>query len=243
MKPVLFIGTRAEDVPADGEYQAMLTYGGLEDHQVRRIRLEQELLGEVDLSEYSAIILGGGPFNISDAAEQKSEVQRRVESELRDLAKQVIDKDFPFLGACYGIGTLGSLHGGVVDRTFGEPVGAIQVQLTEAGRTDPLFGGLAPTFSAFVGHKEAVRRLPSGAVHLAASATCPVQAFRLGKNVYATQFHPELDSAGLCERIDAYRTYGYFDPGDAETLKAAGRTAEISQPMKLLRRFVAQYAN
>jgi GMP synthase (glutamine-hydrolysing) len=187
--------------------------------------------------------LGGGPFNISDAAEHKSEVQRRVEAELRDLAKRVIEEDFPFLGACYGIGTLGSLHGGLVDRTYGEPVGAIQVHLTEAGRADPLFAELATTFSAFVGHKEAVRQLPIGAVRLAESATCPVQAFRLGHNVYATQFHPELDSAGLCQRIDAYRNYGYFDPAEAENLKEAGRYAEISEPMKLLRGFVARYAH
>ena len=34
---------------------------------------------------------------------------------------RAVAEDFPFLGACYGIGVLGRLGGGIVDRTWGEP--------------------------------------------------------------------------------------------------------------------------
>ena len=88
-------------------------------------------------------------------------------------------------------------RGGLVDRTYAEPISALPITLTEAGRADPLLGVLPPTFDAFLGHKEAVTRLPRGAVRLAASPTCPVHAFRIGTRVYATQFHPELDVEGL----------------------------------------------
>ena len=47
---------------------------------------------------------------------------------------------------------------------------------------------------------------------LASSPGCPVQAFRVGRNVYATQFHPELDGAAMTTRIHAYMNHGYFDP-------------------------------
>ena len=100
----------------------------------------------------------------------------------------------------------------MVDRTYGEPIGAVTVGLTEEGHKDPLFGGMPEVFDVFLGHKEAVTRLPAGGVLLAGSTACPVQAFRLGRNVYATQFHPELDRDGLCLRIDTYRHHGYFDP-------------------------------
>lgn len=242
MRPFLFLGTRAEDAAADGEYQAVLRFAGLSAAEVHRVRLEQDHLGTLDLAEWSGVILGGGPFNLSDPPEAKSPVQRRVEAELHDLAHDVIAADFPFLGACYGIGTLGGLHGGLVDRTYGEPISAPEITLTPAARDDQLLSVLPDTFHAFVGHKEAVRVLPQGAVLLASSPTCPVQAFRIGTNVYATQFHPELDAEGLCVRIDVYRDHGYFEPWEVDTLKAMGRAAVVTAPQRILRRFVELFA-
>lgn len=238
MKPFLFLGTRAEDAAADSEYAAMLRYSGLQSEQLHRVRLESRPLGIVDLADWSGIILGGGPYNVSDPEHEKSPTQHRVEAELGALADLVIDADFWFLGACYGIGTLGVRHGGEVDRTFTEQVGNVTVTLTEEGQRDRLFDALPASFEAFVGHKEAVRRLPDEAVLLASSTTCPVQAFRFGQRVYATQFHPELDADGLCTRVDAYRNYGYFDPAESARLKAMARRARVVEPARLLARFV-----
>ena len=242
VKPFLFLGTRAEDDAADGEYDAVRRYAGLTADQLQRRRLERAPLGRVDLTDWSGIILGGGPFNVSDPESSKSPTQHRVEAELRALAERVIDADFPFLGACYGVGTLGVLRGGVVDRTYTEPVSCTHITLSEAGRSDELFGVLPASFDAFLGHKEAVSRLPEGAVLLASSAACPVQGFRLGRHVYATQFHPELDVEGLCTRVDVYRHHGYFDPDEVESLKAMAHAADVTEPMRLLPRFVELYA-
>jgi GMP synthase (glutamine-hydrolysing) len=242
VKPFLFLGTRAEDRAADGEYDAVLRFSGLDERDVRRVRLERDPLGPVDLDDWSGIILGGGPFNVSDPEDVKSPAQQRSEAELRALTAQVVAADSPFLGCCYGIGTLGSLPGGLVDRTYGEPIGAVSITLSEAGRADPLTGVLPERFDAFLGHKEAVRTLPTGAVLLASSATCPVQAFRIGTRVYATQFHPELDNEGLVTRIEVYRHYGYFEPAGAELLVASARAATVTEPTRLLRRFVELFA-
>lgn len=242
MRPFLFLGTRAEEAVAQQEYDAVLAGCGLRPDELVRVRLEQGPLGEVDLADWSGIILGGGPFNVSDPEDTKSPAQRRAEADLHDLAVRVVAEDFPFLGACYGIGVLGRLGGGIVDRTFGEPIGALPIRLTEAGRADPLFGPLPSEFDAFLGHKEAVARLPEGAVLLASTDTCPVHAFRLGLNVYATQFHPELDPVAICDRIDAYSAHGYFEPHEQESLKAAARESVVTEPVRLLARFVELYA-
>ncbi len=242
MRPFLFLGTRAEDLAADGEYEAVLRHAGLDERDCHRVRLERDELGPVDLDDWSGIVLGGGPYNVSDPDEEKSAAQRRAEDRLADLAAQVVAADFPFLGACYGIGTLGRLGDGVVDRTHGEPIGAVTVTLTEDAADDPLLGGLPPSFEAFLGHKEAVSRLPAGAVLLATSPGCPVQAFRLGRRVYATQFHPELDVEDLCTRIEVYRHHGYFAPETAEAVKAAARTATVTEPPRVLARFVELFA-
>ena len=101
---------------------------------------------------------------------------------------------------------------------------------------------LPEVFAAYLGHKEAVSTLPEHAVLLASTGTCPVHAFRLGRNVYATQFHPELDAAALCDRVDAYSAHGYYEPHERESLKAAAREAMVTEPVRLLARFVELHA-
>ncbi|AGB23774.1 GMP synthase family protein [Mycobacterium sp. JS623] len=240
--PFLLMSIRAEDAAADDEYAAMMRFTGLDTNGMQRIRLTHRALGDIDLADWSGIILGGGPYNVSDAPEAKSQTQLRVESELLPLIGRIVDHDFPFLGCCYGVGTLGSIIGATIDRTYPEPVGAITVTLTEQGRRDPLLADLPETFDAYGGHKEGASALPSGMASLAYSADCPIQAFRVGNNVYATQFHPELDAVGICTRIDVYKDYGYFAPETAESLKTAALDRSIDYPPTILRRFAEQYA-
>ena len=241
MRPFLFLAVRPEDGPADDEYAAMLRCTGLDEAGLQRVRLEARPLGDVDLDAWSGIVLGGGPFCVSDPPAAKSPVQRRVEADLARLLDEVVARDHPFLGACYGIGTLGRHQGGVVDRTYPEPVGAVTVTLTDAGRADPVTGVAPDTFEAFVGHKESLSALPRGAVLLATSATAPVQAFRVGRNVYATQFHPELDADGLATRVEAYRYDGYFDPAEAADVVAAARASGVRAVPPQLRAFVRRH--
>ncbi|CAN5836011.1 glutamine amidotransferase [soil metagenome] len=240
MKPFLLLATRSVDLAADSEYEAMLRFCGLGEAQLRRVRLEQGPAGPIRLDDFSGVILGGGPFNASDL--EKSPEQARAEAEISALLDQIVARDFPFLGACYGIGTLGNHQGALVDRTYSEPVGPILITLTEQGRADRLFAGLPEQFEAFVGHKEAISKLPGHAANLASSATCPVQAFRVGINVYATQFHPELDVPGIETRIDVYKDAGYFEPDEADTLKERARTGSVVHPPEILRRFVELFA-
>jgi GMP synthase (glutamine-hydrolysing) len=242
VKPFLLLAVRAEDAAADNEYASFLALSGLAEGELRRVRLERRPLGPVDVRDWSGIMLGGGPFNYTDPEDGKSTVQRRVEADLSGLLDAVVAADVPFLGACYGIGALGRHQGAVLDRRHAEPVGSVTVTLTAAGRRDPLLSGLPAGFDAFTGHKEAISRLPDHAVLLAESPTCPVQAFRVGSNVYATQFHPELDVAGLCTRIEVYKHAGYFRPEEADQLKALARRADVTHPPAILRRFVRRYA-
>ena len=242
MKPFVLLATRAEDRAAEDEYEAMLRFGGLTPAELRRVRLEAGPMPPIDLDEVSGIVVGGSPFTTSDPAERKAPVQVRVETELTALLREVIARDVPFFGACYGVGTLGVVAGGVVDGTYAEPVGAVPVSLTAEGRADPVFGGLPDTFDAFVGHMEAVRTLPPGAVLLATSPACPVQAFRLRSNLYATQFHPELDVPGIVTRIAVYRDAGYFAPDEVDALTAEVSRAVVDAPPRVLRAFVERYA-
>ena len=241
-RPFLLLSIRGEDEAADDEYRAMMRFGGLDTDGMRRIRLTHEPLGDIDLADWSGIILGGGPYNVSDSLDAKSATQQRVESELLSLIGRLVEQDFPFLGCCYGVGTLGRVIGATVDRTYPEPVGGMSVSVTQAGRGDELFAESPDTFDAYGGHKEGATVLPGQAVRLASSRDCPVQAFRVGANVYATQFHPELDFDGLITRINVYKDYGYFPPESAESLKDEARQWDVRYPQTILRRFVERYA-
>jgi GMP synthase (glutamine-hydrolysing) len=241
VKPFLLLSSRPEDLAADEEYAAFLRCTGLAEAELRRFRLETRPLPRLRLDDWSGILIGGGPFNSSDPAEHKSAVQWRVERELAALLDEVVARDFPFFGACYGVGTLGVHQGGVVDRAFGEPIGAVRITLTDAGLADPLLAGVPAEFDAFVGHKEACRALPPSAVLLASSAACPVQMFRVGHNVYATQFHPELDVPGIVTRIRVYQHAGYFAPAEMEDVIVRVTPAVVTEPGRMLANFVARF--
>jgi len=241
VRPFLLLSSRAEDEAADGEYEAFLRYTGLAPRRLCRIRMEAAPLPALDLDDFSGVMVGGGPFNSSDPPAEKSAVQRRVEQELGTLLDEIVARDFPFFGACYGVGTLGVHQGGVIDRTYAEPISSVRVHLTEAGAADPILAGMAGEFDAFVGHKEACSVLPPTAVLLATSAACPVQMFRVKQNLYATQFHPELDLPGLLTRVRVYQNAGYFPPDELDDLIASLAPAVVTEPGRMLANFVARY--
>ena len=241
-RSVLVLQLRPEDETSDSEYEAILRHGRLRPEAVERIRLERGPFPTIDLDRHAAIIVGGSPFEVSTPGDLKSPVQRRIEAGFRDLLDRVVARDFPFLGACSGNGLLGAWLGAPLSDRYAEPVGGADIRLTPKGRTDPLLQGLPERFRVLLGHKEACDEVPPGAVLLATSEACPVQMFRVGENVYATQFHPEGDAEGFGVRIRTYRHHGYFPPERAEALLAAVRDEDTPVAREILARFVERYA-
>ncbi|MDU8942904.1 glutamine amidotransferase [Ovoidimarina sediminis] len=242
-KPFLILQLRPEDEAADGEYRAMLEKGGLPEAQSHRIRVERDPLPDgLDLSDYAGVVVGGGPGCVSDDPVTKPADEARAEAAILSLMGEICARDIPFMGCCYGISILAHHLGAPVDKSrFGEPVGSVEVTLTGDGADDPLLRGLPRVFTALVGHKEATQALPEGAVHLVSSAPCPYQMIRYGRNVYATQFHPEADGQVFADRIRIYRDRGYFPPEDARRLTDQAMAADAGTPPEILRRFFARY--
>lgn len=241
-KPFLIMQLRPEDETSDNEFAAILKFGGLGAQEVERLRIETNgIPADLDPHDYAAIIVGGSPFDISTPVEKKSDIQKKIETDFARLFDVVVREDLPFLGACSGNGLLGNYLGAPISKQFGEPVGGVDVTITDAGANDPLLAGVPSPFRALVGHKEACDVTPPRATLLASSATCPVQMFRVGKNVYATQFHPEGDPEGFTVRINIYKHHGYFPPETANDLIAAVETEETPHAQAILKRFVERY--
>ncbi len=238
MKPLLLIAIRDEDDAVESEHRAILRFGELAPGELVHVRAEQADLPPLSLDDFSGIIIGGSPFNTSDI--DKTFRQTAVEAQLGALVDEAITNDFPVLGICYGVGLVTQRLGGVIDRQFGESPGAVKVKLTQASAFDPVFFDVPEEFCAFTGHKEACSLLPPEAVLLATGENCPVQAYRVGRNVYVTQFHAELDAPALEERLRIYQNHGYFEPSELERLVAEAHEAGVGpEPGRILANFCA----
>ncbi len=240
-KPFLIIQLRPEDSTSDNEFEKIKFYGGLDNSEVRRLRIESSGLPELNLDDLAAVIVGGSPFDISTPEQEKSAIQLQIESAFRQLFDSIFERDFPFLGCCSGNGLLGSYCGASISTKYGEPVGGVEVHLTEAGRSDPLLLDFPDRFRVMLGHKEACDHVPQGAVLLVRGDACPVQMFRVRNNIYATQFHPEGDAEGFIVRIHAYKNHGYFPAHEADELIGRIEVEDAPEAQLILKRFVDRY--
>lgn len=138
-----------------------------------------------EIGTISALIVLGGAMGAND--EQKHPFL----TDLKQLIRTVVAARIPYLGICLGGQLLAAALGAQVVSGRWEELGTLPVQLTEAGRHDPLFRAVAGQFSTFQWHHDSFD-LPHGAVLLASSPVCPHQAFRFGTTAWGLQFHPEV---------------------------------------------------
>lgn len=145
---------------------------------------------------HAVVLLGGGFLPDDDARHPWLAAERR-------LARRCVAEGVPLLGICLGAQLLAAAHGGTVRGSHGTPErGSHPVTRRPESAGDPLLGALPATFPVIQHHRDQITELPPGAVHLAESPLCPVQAFRLGEAAWGTQFHPEVGADRLA-RWDA----------------------------------------
>jgi len=116
-------------------------------------------------------------------------------------------------------------------------MGTFDIELTDAAKNDVIFHDTPNPFVAVCGHKERATSIPEGTTLLASSKICPFHAFKFnGKRFYAFQFHPEVSTEDLIERITRYRDR-YFDrPEQLDEMKAAVRPSGEAQ--KIIKKFI-----
>lgn len=161
-----------------------------------------------------------------------------------DAMRGLHERAQPTFATCWGFQALARALGGeVVNDPDSAEIGTLDVRLTAAGRTDPVFAPLAESGSAFaahIGHEDVVTRLPADAVLLAETDRAPHAYTFAGLPIYCTQFHPELNRAALIERLRQYPRYVQSITGLAIDEFADRRTREAPQAETLISRFVEQ---
>lgn len=161
-------------------------------HRIRFVNFEREPDAQPDVDRYRGLIVLGGPMNVDEQA-----TRPHLRTELRAI-ERMLAQGKPVLGICLGAQLLAHALGARVERIPVPEIGWYPLQLTQAGRADPVLGALGGNAPVFQWHGCRFD-IPDGAVHLARSAGCAQQAFRHGDNAYGFQFHLEMDAA-LVER-------------------------------------------
>jgi GMP synthase (glutamine-hydrolysing) len=172
-----------------------------------------------DVRRHDALMVGGsGDFYVSERNLPEHEGYL-------ELLREVVDTGHPTFASCFGYQSLvQALGGSVVRDEANTEVGTYELELTEAGRADELFGALPPRFHAQMGHKDRATRGADGCLNLASSERSPFQALRIaGKPIWASQFHPELT------RITNLDRFVHYVEGYAPFMDAAERAAAMEQ--------------
>ena len=165
--------------------------------------------------DYDRLVLGGsGELYVLGEAGADNKKTTALKKRLYPWLKEVLELDFPTLGTCFGFQLIADCLGyPLTNHKAHRETGILPIRVTEEGLGSKLFAGVESDFYAVVGHKDS---LPPGDYPtldiLAVTDKC-IQAFRYRENVYATQFHSELDEKDLLVRLNMYPSYGETNAG------------------------------
>ncbi|MDE0782504.1 MAG: type 1 glutamine amidotransferase [Planktomarina sp.] len=158
-----------------------------DDHTYDAVELDQGAALPA-LDGYDALWVMGGPMDVWQEAEHP---WLRAEKALIKDAVQT--RNMPFLGLCLGHQLLAEALGGHVGKSNVPEVGVMDVSLTAAGTAATIFAKLPQRFGCLQWHSAEVITMPVGAICLAASAACAVQAMQWGAQAFSAQFHIEIE--------------------------------------------------
>ncbi|MDP7506134.1 MAG: glutamine-hydrolyzing GMP synthase [Candidatus Woesearchaeota archaeon] len=132
---------------------------------------------DIKTEDLEGIIISGGQFSVYDK-----------ESPL--YSKEVLNLGAPVLGICYGQQSIAYLLGGKVTPTENREYGETNILLS---RESPLFKDIpCSEFKVWMSHGDIVQKVPEGFEILARTSNGHIASIKKD-NIYAVQFHPEVD--------------------------------------------------
>ncbi len=128
-------------------------------------------------SEFSALVLSGGPASVTDADAPAFDVKW-------------LESGLPVLGVCYGMQLMAHLGGGRLEAGASREYGPSTLDVLAGSE---LFFNVPATTAVWMSHGDHVVALPKGFVAMASSAGAPFAAAGNPElRQYAVQFHPEV---------------------------------------------------
>ena len=161
------------------------------------------------------------------------EVTRQI-----DFSRSLFEAGIPQYGSCWGVQMAAMVAGGMVAKN---PNGrewsiARDIELTDAGKTHPMYTGKQHKFDGFIMHLDEVTVVPDGALLLATNAHTRVHALAVkhpdGGEFWATQYHPEFTLYEMARLLIARKPplvkEGFFETED-DVVVLVEQMTELSQ--------------
>ncbi|MDF1824992.1 MAG: type 1 glutamine amidotransferase [Verrucomicrobiales bacterium] len=166
----------------------------------------------IELEDYDAFVIMGGPMSANDAIENPDVAFAM------DRVREFMDSGKPVLGVCLGAQMMALAIGGRVVPGLQAEIGWFPVFKRERG--EHLLEALPDRMTVFHWHGEQIQ-LPPAAKLLASSKICAVQAFQWGEQCLGLQCHVEVNEESLSGFLQAF----------AGEVEAGGPTVQSSMEM------------
>ncbi len=135
-------------------------------------------ISEIKNSNYKGVIFSGGPNSVYAENAPKCE-------------REIFEMGIPVLGICYGAQLMAHLLGGKVQSSDNKEYGNTSVNFINLS---VFTRNLDKTSKCWMSHTDCISEIPQGFSILATSNNCPVACMaNESKNLYAVQFHPEVE--------------------------------------------------
>ena len=140
------------------------------------------------INECAGVIITGSHSMVTDEETWSVKIEKWIPT--------IIENSIPLLGICYGHQLLGkSMQGFSTFHKNGMEIGTVEILLTKEAKDDELFKDMPNSFKVHTIHSQTVENLPSNSVRLASNSHDKNHAFRIGKNAWGVQFHPEYNNS------------------------------------------------
>ena len=177
-------------------------YGQLIARRVRDLHVYSEIVPcdisaqEISRMAPSAIILSGGPASV-------------YADDAPDMDEKIFSLGIPVLGFCYGQQIMSVKLGGEVGHTEKGEYGPATITRQGASR---ILDGTPDIQTVWMSHRDAVSRVPEGFTVTSTTDVCPVASMEdASRNLFATQFHPEVRHTAYGKTILEHFLFGVCD--------------------------------
>jgi len=179
-----------------------------------------------EIEDIDLLVVMGGPMSVNDEEEHPWLVKEK------EFIRSTIEAGKAVLGICLGAQLIANSMGGRVFPHSVKEIGWFPVKAVESESTS-VFQFPQET-EVFHWHGETFS-LPKGAVQIAQSKGCDNQAFQIGSNVIALQFHLEttpLSAQAIVDNCREELVEGKYIQSEAEILSIPqGRYSSINNLM------------